>query len=185
MSRQTGTVRRHNPPSTHHAHGEAATTFIDLEAARVFGDPVECFSLEIEGFELLLEGFNWNLVVREAEDDVLDLVVHDPSSIARQRRFQVRHGRCDCDGAIAPPPEHPWSSSSTSSEPARAYHLCATASHCVSLHAPARYNAPPSSSLSVAEYCALTVTQPPHQEKYKVENDEKNRKVGNGEEEGQ
>lgn len=66
----------------HHAFGEAATAIVDFEAGRVFGEPVEGFALEIESFELLLEGLDWDLVVRVTEDYVLYLVVHHPPPIA-------------------------------------------------------------------------------------------------------
>jgi len=66
----------------HHAFGEAAAVIVDLEAARVLRQPVEGFALEIEGFEFLLKGFNGDFVVGVAENDVLYLVIHHPSSIA-------------------------------------------------------------------------------------------------------
>lgn len=66
----------------HHAFGEAAAVIVDLEAAWVPREPVEGFALEIEGFELLLKGFDGDFAVGVAKDDVLYLVVHHPSSIA-------------------------------------------------------------------------------------------------------
>jgi len=66
----------------HHAFGEAAAVIVDFEAAWVLREPVEGFALEIEGFELLLKGFDGDFVVGVSEDDVLYLVVHYPSSIA-------------------------------------------------------------------------------------------------------
>lgn len=77
----------------HHPLGETAMAFVaaemNLEAARVLGDPIEGFALKIEGFELLLEGGEGDFVVGVAEDDVLDLVVDDPTAVARECGFEV------------------------------------------------------------------------------------------------
>ena len=62
----------------------------DLKTTRVFFEPIESFSLEIKGLELLLKVSYRYHPIRVTKDYVFYLVIDYPSPVSRESRFEIR-----------------------------------------------------------------------------------------------